>query len=125
MATLRAQSSGPVRRYLEQPGHGRILVVDSLGATDAVLGARSARLAYENGWRGIVVNGFVRDVADLRAIGVGLRALGTSPAKAVGDQSEPDATLEISGVTIAPGAHLYVDEDGVLLSKTPLPLPAA
>lgn len=49
-----------VRQMLEQPGAGRVLVVDGGASTRcALVGDRLAQLSVENGWAGIVVNGCV------------------------------------------------------------------
>ena len=48
------EDNSMVRRALEQPGDGRVLVVDG-GASlrVALLGDRLAALAVTNGWRGV------------------------------------------------------------------------
>ena len=47
-----------VRRCLEQPGHGCVLVIDGKGSTRrALVGDQLAALAVQNGWAGVVVNG--------------------------------------------------------------------
>src|SRR4051812_6725555 len=55
-----------VREILEQEGFGRVLVVDGGGSLQcALLGDCLAGLALKNGWNGIVVNGCIRDSAEL------------------------------------------------------------
>lgn len=57
-----------------------MLVVDAAGLLDrALIGDRLAAEAARLGWSGIVVNGAVRDVASLRGIPLGLKALGPCP----------------------------------------------
>src|SRR5437763_8750307 len=52
-----------VRAALEQPGDGRVLVVDGGGSVRcALVGDQVAALAHANGWAGIVIHGAVRDV---------------------------------------------------------------
>lgn len=106
-----------VRALLEQPGEGRVLVVDN-GASRrcAMVGGNLGLLAERNGWAGIVVNGMVRDSAELAAHQVVIKALGTCPRKSekrgVGT---PGATLVVAGVTISPGDTVVADEDGVVV----------
>src|ERR1700691_979799 len=71
-----------VRTALEEPGGGRVLVIDG-GASlrCALVGANLGKLAEQNHWSGIVVWGAVRDVAELRACRIGLRALAANPRK--------------------------------------------
>jgi len=111
-----------VRKALEEPGNGRVLVVDG-GASlrCALVGGLLAELARNNGWAGILVSGCIRDSAEIGAIDVGVKALGTTPRKSVkkgaGDR---DIGISFSGVTFVPGHFLYADQDGILVSETAL-----
>ena len=55
-----------VRAALEEPGAGRVLVVDG-GASlrTALVGGKLATLAADNGWAGLVVDGWVRDSQEI------------------------------------------------------------
>jgi regulator of ribonuclease activity A len=69
-----------LRRSASGPGEGRVLVVDGGGSLRcALLGDMIAKLALDNGWAGIVLNGCVRDSVALDALGLGVKALGTCP----------------------------------------------
>eukprot|EP00798_Chlamydomonas_sp_ICE-L_P006430 gene6430-3059_t len=60
--TVKCFENNPlVRKTLEEPGMGRVLVVDG-GASMrcALLGDQIAEMATENGWSGIVINGCIR-----------------------------------------------------------------
>jgi regulator of ribonuclease activity A len=109
-----------VRRALEGPGEGRVLVVDGGGSMRcALLGGNLARLAADNGWSGVLVNGYVRDAAELASQPVGVVALGTHPRKSrkgTATGREDDAVV-FAGVTFRPGTWLYADVDGVLVSE--------
>lgn len=107
-----------VRTALEEPGQGRVLVVDGGGSLRcALVGGNLAVLAQKNGWAGIVVNGCVRDVDEIDACRVGVRALASHPRKSdkrgVGLR---DVVVEFAGARIAPGQWCYADRDGVLIS---------
>lgn len=111
-----------VREVLGQPGKGKVLVVDGGGSLRcALVGDQLAVLAHKNGWEGIVVYGCIRDSGAINAIDIGVRALNTHPQKSikkgVGDQG---LTVTFGGVTFRPEQWLYADEDGVLVSTTPL-----
>lgn len=111
-----------VRTALEEKGEGRVLLVDGAGSLRcALLGGNLAVLAQRNGWSGAIVHGCVRDVAEIDACAIGVRALTSHPRRsekrgtgAIGE------TVEISGIRIAPGHWCYVDEDGIVLSDTAL-----
>ena len=55
-----------VKAALEEPGAGRVLVVDGGSSfRRALVGGNIAASAAKNGWAGIVVDGCVRDSAEL------------------------------------------------------------
>jgi regulator of ribonuclease activity A len=111
-----------VRSALEEPGDGRVLVVDGAASMRcALLGDQLAALAAGNGWAGVVVNGCIRDAADIAGIDIGVRALATMPLKSrkLG-LGERDVPVAFAGVRFEPGHYLYADEDGILVSADPL-----
>lgn len=123
IATVRAPDDNSlVRAALEEPGRGRVLVVDGDGSTRcALLGDQLAALGADNGWAGVVVFGCVRDAAALREIDLGVKALAATPRKSEKrGLGERDATVRFAEVDFAPGAWLYADEDGILVSPEPL-----
>lgn len=86
----------------------------------ALLGGNLARLAWERGWGGVVVHGAVRDVAELREVPIGIRALAATPKKSAKEgKEEVDVPLSLLGVRVLPGSFLVADEDGILLLPGP------
>ena len=78
-----------------------------------ILAARGAA----NGWSGVVIYGVIRDSAEIAGIDLGVKALGTNPAKSIkAGQGAVDCPVEFGGACFAPGSWVYCDEDGVLLS---------
>jgi regulator of ribonuclease activity A len=123
VSTLRVRAdNGLVRAALSEPGGGRVLLVDGgawLGA--ALVGGNLAKLAESNGWAGVVVWGAVRDVAELRACRVGLRALAACPRKsAKAGAGERDVPVEVAGVRVLPGEWLAADADGIIVAAKAL-----
>jgi regulator of ribonuclease activity A len=118
VATVRCPEDNVLlRRRLEEPGEGRVLVVDGGGSLRcALVGDNLGRLALENHWNGIVVNGCVRDAAALDTLDLGVKALGTNPRPSRKEGSgETDVAVSFGGVTFEAGALLYADEDGVVV----------
>ena len=99
-----------------------MLVVEGGGSCRrALVGGNLAAAAARNGWAGIVVDGAVRDVAELTAAGIGIKALALMPLRSVKrNQGERDLAIEIQGVPVRPGDWLYADEDGIVVSAVPL-----
>ena len=106
-----------VRRILEGEGRGRVLVVDGGGSRRcALVGGRLAALAAANGWSGLVVNGCVRDVGEIGAAPVGVKALAASPRPSsktgAGERGVP---VSFAGVTFTPGHLIWGDQDGLVV----------
>ena len=111
------QDNALVKKILSQPGDGAVLVVDGQGSLHtALVGDLIAGLAQANGWAGLVLNGAIRDVEALAALDIGIKALGSNPRKSAKlGAGQVDVPVAFGGVTFRPGAHLYSDEDGVVV----------
>ena len=111
-----------VKAAVESPGEGRVLVVDGGGSLRrALVGGNLAAAAAKNGWAGLVVDGCVRDVAELAASAVGIRALAAMPLPTEKrGQGQRDSAVQIQGVWVRPGDWLYADADGIVVSSQAL-----
>lgn len=111
-----------VRAAFETPGNERVLVVDGGGSLRcALIGDQVAALAKKNGWVGAIVNGCIRDSADVARIEIGLKALATHPRRSIKKGvGERDIPVRFADVTFTPGHYVYADEDGVIVSDKPL-----
>ena len=97
---------------------GKVLVVDG-GASlrRALLGGNLGAAAARNGWAGVVMDGCVRDVAELALLAVGIRALASMPLPTEKrNEGQRDLAVRLQGVWVRPGDWLYADEDGMVLS---------
>jgi len=107
-----------VKAAVDSPGQGRVLVVDG-GASlrRALVGGNLGAAAARNGWAGVVVDGCVRDVAELALCQTGIRALATMPLPTEKrNEGQRDVAVQIQGVWVRPGDWLYADEDGMVVS---------
>ena len=114
-----------LRDLLGNAGDGRVIVVDG-GASQrcALLGDMLASKAVQNGWSGLVINGCIRDSAEINEMNIGIRALGTHPLKSVKKGiGEKNLPVHFACVEFRPGDYLYADEDGILVAQESL-LPA-
>ncbi len=123
IATVKCfEDNSRVRERLSQPGEGRVLVVDAGGSRRcAMLGDILAQKGVDNGWAGVVMYGLIRDSDDISRMPIGVKALGTYPLKSekknIGDIDVP---VRFMGVIYNPGAYLYADHDGIIVSATEL-----
>jgi regulator of ribonuclease activity A len=105
-----------VQLLKNEKGNNKICVVDVQGDYCAVVGETLMGYAYENGWAGIVINGYVRDTHQTSQIPVGLFALGTYPLKSIKKAtSNRDIILNFANATIKAGDTLYADNDGIVI----------
>ncbi len=111
-----------VRSQLEQPGKGRVLVVDGGGSLRcALVGDVLAQMGADNGWAGIVVYGCIRDSGVIAEIELGVKAIDTLPLKSVKKNvGEVDVTVHFADADFIPGHYLYADEDGIILAAEKL-----
>ncbi|MBP0942653.1 ribonuclease E activity regulator RraA [Pseudomonas alliivorans] len=114
-----------VKEQIALDGKGKVLVVDGGGSLRcAMLGDMVAEQASKNGWEGVLIYGCVRDVDMLAQTDLGVQALASHPKKSekrgVGELNVP---VTFGGVTFKPGDYLYADNNGVIISPSPLTMP--
>lgn len=111
-----------VKAAVDSPGNGRVLVVDG-GASlrRALVGGNLGKAAAKNGWAGVIVDGCVRDSAELAECDVGIRALALMPLPTEKRQEgQSDVAVQVQGVWVRPDDWLYADEDGIVVASRPL-----
>ncbi|MFI7547889.1 ribonuclease E activity regulator RraA [Actinoplanes sp. NPDC049599] len=110
-----------LKSVLSEPGAGRVLVVDGGGSVHcALLGDIIGGLAVDHGWAGVIINGAVRDVAALRQLPIGIKALGANPRKSTKTGAgQRDVVIEFGGCRFTPGAQVVSDEDGIVVFHPP------
>jgi regulator of ribonuclease activity A len=113
------EDNAMVRALLEERGEGCVLVVDAGGSSRcAMVGGNLGQLGVDNGWAGIVVYGYIRDSQEIADQEIGVKALGTHPRKSEKGlhTGRREMTVTFAGVTFKPGAWLYADADGIVVS---------
>lgn len=116
------EDNSRVKELLGTPGDGRVLVVDGGGSLRcALLGDLIAADAVRHGWAGVIIHGAVRDVDALADMDLGIQAMASIPLKSIRKGvGEVDLPVTFAGVTFRPGAYVYADNNGVVVSETPL-----
>ena len=113
------ESFGITKSTLATDGKGHVLVIDGGGSLRcAMLGDKLAQLAIDHNWKGILINGCVRDSAAISKLSIGVKALGTNPTRPSPEgEGQLDVPVRFASVTFHPGHFLYADADGVVLSE--------
>ncbi len=123
VSTVRCfEDNSRVKEAVESPGEGRVLVVDGGGSRRcALFGGNLGVAAVKNGWAGVIINGCIRDSAELGQLDLGIRALGTMPLRSVKrGEGDRDVPVRIAGASFRPGDFVYADDDGVVVAHGPL-----
>jgi regulator of ribonuclease activity A len=105
----------------DEDGHNKIIVVDNAQYFYGVVGDKLMAFAKKNNWVGIIINGYVRDTKYTKDIDVALYAIGTCPLRNFEKtHSSRGLQLNFGGVTFNDGDNIYLDNDGVIISKEEL-----
>ena len=107
-----------VAEQVKLPGNGGVLVVDGSGSMRfSLLGDQLAAAAIDNAWSAILINGCIRDVEVIKPMPLVVMALASIPKKTVkAGQGHLNVPVSFAGVTFKPGAYLYADQTGLLVS---------
>ena len=111
-----------VKEVLAEEGSNRVLIINAEGVNHAsMIGDQIVTQASANGWSGVIVNGYIRDLEVLKTIPIGIFAKGPIPRKTekrgLGERSKE---IYFDGVNIKPGMWVYADINGWIVSKEKL-----
>lgn len=98
-----------------KPGEVGVIVMEN-SLDVAAIGGLMATAAKSRGMAGMVLDGAVRDIAEIRGLGLPVFSRSVSPATAVSRYASVanNVPVECAGVTIAPGDIIVAGEDGVV-----------
>jgi regulator of RNase E activity RraA len=99
-----------------KPGEVGVIVME--GTLDiAAMGNLMGTAATVRGMAGMVLDGAIRDIWDIRRMGLTVYARSSSPATAVGHYATvaKNVPVDCAGVTVRPGDIIVADEDGVVV----------
>ena len=95
---------------------GDIIVIDAAGAPPAIWGELATESAQNKGIAGLVVDGAVRDTADIRDLGFPVWSKHvTCHAGDPHGLGEINVPVTISGTRVMPGDWIIADDDGVMV----------
>ena len=104
-----------VHAALYQATRGTVLVCDGAGTTRcALFGELMATDALNQGLAGLIVQGPIRDIADLDELGFPIWSTGTAPGQAAKTSIvSVGAPVVVGNVLVSPGDQIIADRDGI------------
>jgi regulator of RNase E activity RraA len=107
----------PVMSALAEAAPGDVLVIATDGGGLAVFGELFATEAKRRGLAGIVTDGYCRDVAGLRALGLPAFSRGTLPRSGTTvSRARLNQRVRFAGLDVAPGDIVFGDDDGLVIA---------
>ena len=76
----------------------------------AIFDSNMVRTAQQNGWKGVIINGVVRNADSLASLPLGIKAIGTHPVKGQQTMGQTSVPLSFAGVNFSPGNYVYADK---------------
>jgi len=113
-----------VKEVLSREGKNKVLVIDASGVTHAsMVGDQIAESAVKNNWAGIVVNGCIRDVEELKTLPIGIFAKGVVAQKTnKNNHGFEDVLISFGSAVMTSGKWIYIDQNGWLVADNKLKL---
>lgn len=100
--------------YRAEPGS--VIVVESGERHGALAGGNVCAIAERRGIAAFVLDGMIRDLAEVRALGFPVFARGVVPCAAAKEVVAPlNETVQCGGVTVEPGDIIVADEEGIVV----------
>ena len=98
-----------------KPGDVGVIVIEN-GLDVAGIGGLMGTAAKARGMAGVIVDGGVRDLKEVRALGLAIYARSVVPSSTVSRFAgvAKDVPVQCAGVAIKPGDWIIADEDGVV-----------
>lgn len=94
---------------------GSVLVVDGGDASHAIAGGNVCAVAHRRGIAGLIVDGAIRDVQEIRELGFPVFARAIVPKPGVKEVVLPlQEPVTCGGVLVGPGDFVVADEEGIV-----------
>lgn len=108
-----------LHKALDVAQPGDVVVVDSsLNTTTAVIGDLVSSKAKHRGIAGVIVDGLVRDVEQVRAVGLPIYARGTTPLGPLHrGPGELGYAVSCGGLVVNPGDIIVADGSGIVVVR--------
>ena len=115
----RAGDNLMMHKALQMAQPGDVVVVDAHGdLTNSITGEIMMQTAIKNNLAGVIIDGAIRDAAELSKMDLPIFAAGVTPAGPYKEgPGEINVPISIGSVVIRPGDILIGDEDGIVVVR--------
>jgi regulator of RNase E activity RraA len=101
---------------LYQAPIGSVIVASGSGIDFAIAGGNVCAIAKKRGIKGFVIDGVIRDIAEIREMQFPVFARGVVPVPGKKDFISPlNTSIQCGGAVVCPGDIIVADEDGVVV----------
>ncbi len=106
-----------VHKAIDMAGPGDVILIDAGGdLSNAIMGEIMVRLSIKNGIEGFVVDGAIRDVAEIKELNYPLYAKGCTHCGPYKDgPGEINVPIQVGGTLVNPGDIVLGDMDGIVI----------
>jgi 4-hydroxy-4-methyl-2-oxoglutarate aldolase len=94
---------------------GQVLVISTSNSEIGCLGGVSAAVSVAHGVAGVVTNGLIRDVDEIRSYGLNVRYRAADARARRGTLTRPGGKVDLGNVAVTPGDLIVADGDGVVV----------
>lgn len=109
----------PIIKSFEFVDHNSVLIIDSSGSPYALAGEIFSTAAFNIGMQGIVIDGFCRDISEIKRIELPFYSRGVCSRAGTKNKSGSIQTDVIcGGVRISPGDIVFGDSNGVIIMSS-------
>lgn len=106
----------PVIKAIETADQDAIIVIDSHSSPYAVLGEIFSTVAKSRKIQGIIIDGFCRDIAEIKSLDFPIYARGVSPKAGTKNKvGAVQSKIICGGVAVMPNDIIFSDENGILV----------
>lgn len=112
-----ARAYGGEIDFIDSLSPGDVVVGDASGSEVAAWGELFSTASLGRGARGVVIDGYVRDISKIRELGFNLHGCGARPTDSLGRMSltDRDIPITVGGVVVQSGDLVVGDDDGVVV----------
>ncbi len=106
-----------VKAAMQRTRPGDVLVINAYGNLNtALVGGNVCRALLKRGVAGLIVDGAIRDVSEIREDGLPVFTRGVTPVAGVpDDRGEVNVPIACGQVVVNPGDIIVADEDGIVV----------